>query len=340
MRCVGRSPTEATTRWSPPGGLADFRCCYRQAIAAVDRRLTARRAELLGVEPGDDGQLDRALSRCSTEINFDGIIGPSHNYAGLSLGNHRRRPQRGRGQRAARRGAAGRRQDARQSGAGAGAGLLRAARRPNAGWLAALGTDLASADRASARRALVRLVDVGRQCRDRLACARHRRRPLPPDRRQPASPCRTAATNGPVRWRSCGWPSPIRALCGARARPAAVRRRGRGQPHAAVRRARRARRRDLRLWRRRRPLPRAPASSRRAKAIARHAWARSGAHAVHSARARPRSPPVRSTTTSSRSPTNGPVRPRTGVRGPRGGLCRDPRRVSRRSRSSRYPPAR
>ena len=22
-----------------------------------------------------------------TEINFDGIVGPSHNYAGLSLGN-------------------------------------------------------------------------------------------------------------------------------------------------------------------------------------------------------------------------------------------------------------
>src|SRR3546814_210949 len=51
-------------------------------------------------------------------------------------------------------------------------------------------------------------------------------------------------------------------LCGARSRSRALRRRGGGEPYAAVRRARRGGDRDLRLWHRRRALSGAPASRR------------------------------------------------------------------------------
>ena len=39
---------------------------------------------MLGAAMNDAGNKDQAMLR---EINFDGIVGPSHNYAGLSLGN-------------------------------------------------------------------------------------------------------------------------------------------------------------------------------------------------------------------------------------------------------------
>src|SRR3546814_9517467 len=51
-------------------------------------------------------------------------------------------------------------------------------------------------------------------------------------------------------------------LFGARSRSRALRRRGGGEPYAAVRRARRGGDRDLRLWHRRRALSGAPASRR------------------------------------------------------------------------------
>ena len=69
--------------------------------------------------------------------------------------------------------------------------------------------------------------------------------------------------------RSHEWPATLAQLRlafadarvrGPRPGAARVRRRRRGQSHAAGRRAWRAGRRDIRLWRRRRPLPRAPAS--------------------------------------------------------------------------------
>ena len=69
----------------------------------------------------------------------------------------------------------------------------------------------------------------------------------------------------------------LRASClrGARARAVALRRRGRGQPHAAVRRSRRAGHRGVRLRPERRALPRAPAS-RGVRGVGARARARSG----------------------------------------------------------------
>ena len=81
-----------------------------------------------------------------TEINFDGIIGPSHNYAGLSLGN------------LAATGSAGKQSHPRAAALqgiakmranialGLPQGILLPHRRPDAGWLAALGTTPAAAD--------------------------------------------------------------------------------------------------------------------------------------------------------------------------------------------------
>ncbi len=80
------------------------------------------------------------------EINFDGIVGPSHNFAGLSLGNL-----------AATRsaGAAAHPREAALQGVakmracldlGLTQGILLPHTRPNAAWLAALGSDMAGAD--------------------------------------------------------------------------------------------------------------------------------------------------------------------------------------------------
>jgi len=80
------------------------------------------------------------------EINFDGIVGPSHNYAGLSLGN------------LAAMGSAGKRSHPRAAALqgiakmranialGLRQGILLPHRRPNARWLAALGASAAEAD--------------------------------------------------------------------------------------------------------------------------------------------------------------------------------------------------
>ena len=63
------------------------------AMRTVKRRartkglcIDAEAAELLDVEVGRHGPRRRRADG-SREINFDGIVGPSHNYAGLSLGN-------------------------------------------------------------------------------------------------------------------------------------------------------------------------------------------------------------------------------------------------------------
>ena len=81
-----------------------------------------------------------------TEINFDGIVGPSHNFAGLSLGNL-----------AATRnaGAVSHPREAALQGVakmrvalalGLRQGILLPHRRPNEAWLASLGTNAAAAD--------------------------------------------------------------------------------------------------------------------------------------------------------------------------------------------------
>jgi succinylarginine dihydrolase len=79
------------------------------------------------------------------EINFDGIIGPSHNYAGLSLGNIASATNKGlvsHPRAAALQGVAKMRHNVRL---GLAQGLLVPQRRPDRAWLAALGTDVAAA---------------------------------------------------------------------------------------------------------------------------------------------------------------------------------------------------
>ena len=80
------------------------------------------------------------------EINFDGIVGPSHNYAGPQPRQSRRHRQQGHGlaSRARRRCRASRRCGT-ISRLGLAQGLLLPHRRPDRAWLAALGTDVEEA---------------------------------------------------------------------------------------------------------------------------------------------------------------------------------------------------
>ncbi len=81
-----------------------------------------------------------------TEINFDGIIGPSHNYAGLSLGNIASASNAGavsEPRAAALQGVAKMRANIAL---GLAQGFFLPLDRPNTGWLASLGCDLASAE--------------------------------------------------------------------------------------------------------------------------------------------------------------------------------------------------
>ena len=77
-----------------------------------------------------------------TEINFDGIVGPSHNYAGLSLGNLAATANAGSTafpREAALQGVAKMRHNL---GLGLAQGVLLPHRRPNRDWLAALGLEV------------------------------------------------------------------------------------------------------------------------------------------------------------------------------------------------------
>lgn len=81
-----------------------------------------------------------------TEINFDGIIGPSHNYAGLSPGNIASANNAGavsEPRAAALQGVAKMRAN---MALGLAQGFFMPLDRPNTGWLEALGTDLTSAE--------------------------------------------------------------------------------------------------------------------------------------------------------------------------------------------------
>lgn len=80
------------------------------------------------------------------EINFDGIVGPSHNYAGLSFGNLAATANAGKvssPRAAALQGIAKMRHNLRL---GLAQGILLPHRRPNEAWLASLATDVANAD--------------------------------------------------------------------------------------------------------------------------------------------------------------------------------------------------
>jgi succinylarginine dihydrolase len=79
------------------------------------------------------------------EINFDGIVGPSHNYAGLSFGNLAATANAGNvayPRAAALQGVEKMRHNLRL---GLGQGIFLPHQRPNRAWLAALGTDAAHA---------------------------------------------------------------------------------------------------------------------------------------------------------------------------------------------------
>lgn len=81
-----------------------------------------------------------------TEINFDGIIGPSHNYAGLSLGNIASASNAGsvsEPRAAARQGIAKMRAN---MALGLAQGFFMPLDRPNTGWLESLAADVASAE--------------------------------------------------------------------------------------------------------------------------------------------------------------------------------------------------
>lgn len=81
-----------------------------------------------------------------TEINFDGLIGPSHNYAGLSPGNIASANHAGavsRPREAALQGLAKMRANMER---GLAQGWFMPLDRPNAGWLAGLATDISAAE--------------------------------------------------------------------------------------------------------------------------------------------------------------------------------------------------
>jgi succinylarginine dihydrolase len=88
------------------------------------------------------------------EINFDGIVGPSHNYAGLSLGNLA--STRSAGLVSEPRGAALQGLDKMRANLALGLpqGILLPHKRPNREWLARLGTTLEGAEAALAANAL------------------------------------------------------------------------------------------------------------------------------------------------------------------------------------------
>jgi len=79
------------------------------------------------------------------EINFDGIVGPSHNYAGLSFGNLAAMASEGRTAQPRAAALQGIEKMRRNLGLGLAQGLLLPHRRPNRDWLAALGTSVEEA---------------------------------------------------------------------------------------------------------------------------------------------------------------------------------------------------
>ena len=120
------------------------------------------------------------------EINFDGIVGPSHNYAGLSLGNlasTRHAGAESKPRAAALEGIAKMRANLAL---GLAQGIFLPHPRPDRAWLANLATTIEDGRAGIGGQCHVGLGDVGGQCRNRFARARHGRRPLPSDRREPA----------------------------------------------------------------------------------------------------------------------------------------------------------
>jgi len=80
------------------------------------------------------------------EINFDGLIGPSHNYAGLSLGNIASASNAGRSSRPRAAALQGIEKMRTNIDLGLVQGIFLPQWRPDGQWLAALGTNIGDAD--------------------------------------------------------------------------------------------------------------------------------------------------------------------------------------------------
>ena len=119
------------------------------------------------------------------EINFDGIVGPSHNYAGLSLGNLAATANAGKvafPRAAALQGVAKMRHNL---GLGLVQGIFLPHERPNRAWLAALGTDPRQAPEALRAAACSASAMWAANAATVSPGPDYERRPLPPHRRQP-----------------------------------------------------------------------------------------------------------------------------------------------------------
>ena len=126
------------------GTLHEFVACYGQVDAHRARRIADRRqgdgdARRRARRPRAGGGALMARWRI-VEINFDGIIGPSHNYAGLSLGNLASARNAGECRARARRRCRASTRCAPISALGLVQGLFVPPPRPATRWLAALGT--------------------------------------------------------------------------------------------------------------------------------------------------------------------------------------------------------
>ena len=242
--------------------LADFAAGYghvsRRRRTAGPRSIRPPRA-CSASSPGDRFLAVGALMAL-VEINFDGIVGPSHNYAGLSLGNLAATANQGNvafPRAAALQGVAKMRHNLRL---GLAQGMLLPHPRPEPGLARRARHDCAGSAANLLARRVLGLGDVGGQCGDRLARARTRRTAAATSRSPTCAPWRTAATNGRRRWPSSGSPSPTTRHFAVHAPvPGTFGDEGAANHMRLGAAPRRAGRRDLRLRRARRPLPRPPA---------------------------------------------------------------------------------
>ena len=237
-----------------------------------------------------------------TEINFDGIIGPSHNYAGLSLGNLA--SQRNAGEESQPRAAALQGIDKMRANLALGLaqGLFVPQPRPNRAWLAELGTSIEQADPALAANAL------SASAMWAANAATVSPAPDTADHRchLTVANLRTMAHRShewPATLAHFGWRSPTGSIRGPRPGPAGFGDEGaanhmrltagHGEPgvESSSTACRAARFRRGSILRRRTPSPAATSSTR-------------SGHCSPSSQ-RTRSPPARSTMTSSPSPTSG-----------------------------------
>src|SRR5439155_4947444 len=105
------------------------------------RQGSGRASRSEGRRPGADGQQVNLK-----EINFDGIVGPSHNYAGLSLGNLASARNAGEVSQPRRAALEGIDKMRANLALGLSQGIFLPHPRPDRAWLAELGTDIENAE--------------------------------------------------------------------------------------------------------------------------------------------------------------------------------------------------